>query len=70
MTLAVAWSQSKEGGDFSSQRMTDPSGFAGITGVFRLGADGKAERGLAVLEVTPGTFTKDPAPGSFAAVIN
>jgi branched-chain amino acid transport system substrate-binding protein len=71
VTLAVALSQSKEGGDFSSQRMTDPSGFAGVTGVFRLSADGKTERGLAVLEVAPGTFTvKDPAPGSFAAVIN
>lgn len=71
VTLAVALAGSKEGGDFSAQRMTDPSGFAGVTGVFRLGADGKAERGLAVLEVAPGTFlVKDPAPGTFAAVIN
>lgn len=71
VTLAVALAQSKEGGDFSTPRMTDPSGFAGVTGVFRLGADGKAERGLAVMEVTPGTFTiKDPAPSTFAAVIN
>lgn len=71
VTLAVALAQSKEGGDFSQSRMTDPSGFAGVTGVFRLGADGKAERGLAVLEVAPGTFlVKDPAPGTFAAVIN
>ncbi|WP_374655913.1 penicillin-binding protein activator [Dongia sp.] len=71
VTLAVALAQSKEGGDFSSARMTDPSGFAGVTGVFRLNADGKAERGLAIMEVAPGTFTvKDPAPATFAAVIN
>ena len=71
VTLAVALAQAKEGGDFSAQRMTDPSGFAGVTGVFRLNADGTAERGLAVLEVAPGTFVvKDPAPGTFAAAIN
>lgn len=71
VTLAVALAQSKAGGDFSVPRMTDPSGFAGVTGVFRLGTDGKAERGLAVLEVAPGTFlVKDPAPTTFAAVIN
>lgn len=71
VTLAVALAQSKEGGDFSAQRMTDPSGFSGITGIFRLSADGKSERGLAVMEVAPGTFiVKDPAPSSFAATIN
>jgi branched-chain amino acid transport system substrate-binding protein len=71
VTLAVALAQSKEGGDFSSTRITDPSGFAGVTGVFRLLADGRTERGLAVLEVAPGGFTvRDPAPTSFAATIN
>ena len=71
VTLAAALAQSKEGGDFTTARMTDPSGFSGITGVFRLSADGKTERGLAVMEIAPGTFTvKDPAPTTFAAVIN
>jgi ABC-type branched-subunit amino acid transport system substrate-binding protein len=71
VTLAAALAQSKEGGDFTTTRMTDPSGFSGITGVFRLSADGKTERGLAVMEIAPGTFTvKDPAPGTFAAAIN
>ncbi|WP_374377865.1 penicillin-binding protein activator [Dongia sp.] len=71
VTLAVALAQSKEGGDFSAARITDPSGFAGVTGVFRLTADGKTERGLAVLEVGGGTFNvKDPAPTTFAALIN
>lgn len=71
VTLAVALSKSREGGDFSAPRMTDPSGFAGVTGVFRLLPDGKSERALAVLEVVPGNFTvRDPAPASFAATIN
>jgi hypothetical protein len=71
VTLAVALARSKEGGDFSAERMTDPSGFAGVTGVFRLTPDGKSERGLAVLEVAPGNFiVKDPAPTTFAAAIN
>jgi ABC-type branched-subunit amino acid transport system substrate-binding protein len=71
VTLAVALAQSKEGGDFTQTRITDPSGFAGVTGVFRLDANGKTERGLAVLEVGGGTFNvKDPAPTTFAAVIN
>lgn len=71
VTLAVALAQSKEGGDFTQTRVTDPSGFAGVTGVFRLDANGKTERGLAVLEVGGGTFNvKDPAPTTFAAVIN
>ncbi len=71
VTLAVALAQSKQGGDFSAQRMTDPSGFAGVTGVFRLTADGKTERGLAIMEVTPGgIIVKESAPGTFAAMIN
>ncbi len=71
VTLAVALAQSKPEGDFSAARITDPSGFAGVTGVFRLLPDGKTERGLAVLEVSPGGFSvRDPAPNSFAATIN
>jgi branched-chain amino acid transport system substrate-binding protein len=71
VTLAVALAQSQPGGDFSQTRMTDPSGFAGVTGVFRLLPNGRTERGLAVLEVAPGSFTlRDPAPASFAATIN
>jgi ABC-type branched-subunit amino acid transport system substrate-binding protein len=71
VTLAVALAQSRPGGDFSTARLTDPSGFAGVTGVFRLLPDGRTERSLAVLEVVPGGFTvKDPAANSFAATIN
>jgi ABC-type branched-subunit amino acid transport system substrate-binding protein len=52
---------------FSEQVLTNPSGFAGIDGVFRFRAEGTNERGLAVLRVTPsGGQVISPAPKSFA----
>lgn len=36
---------------FNDQAISDPKGFLGRDGIFRFGADGVAERGLAVLEV-------------------
>jgi ABC-type branched-subunit amino acid transport system substrate-binding protein len=71
VTLAVALSKSKQGGDFSLSRLTDPSGFSGVTGLFRLNADGTTVRGLSVLEIGPGGITiRDPAPATFQAAIN
>ena len=52
---------------FSEQVLTNPSGFAGIDGVFRFRPEGTNERGLAVLRVTPsGSQVVSPAPKSFA----
>jgi ABC-type branched-subunit amino acid transport system substrate-binding protein len=52
---------------FSDQVLTNPSGFAGIDGVFRFRPEGTNERGLAVLRVTPsGGEVISPAPKSFA----
>jgi len=52
---------------FSEQVLTNPSGFAGIDGVFRFRPEGTNERGLAVLRVTPsGGQVISPAPNSFA----
>jgi branched-chain amino acid transport system substrate-binding protein len=52
---------------FSSETLTNPSGFSGIDGLFRFRPDGTNERGLAVLKVTPsGPQTISPAPRSFA----
>src|SRR6476619_1646624 len=52
---------------FSEQVLTNPSGFAGIDGVFRFRPEGTNERGLAVLRVTPsGGQVSSPAPKSFA----
>ncbi|MDH3194934.1 MAG: penicillin-binding protein activator [Hyphomicrobiales bacterium] len=52
---------------FSQAVLTNPNGFAGIDGVFRLLPDGGNDRRLAVYEVTgSGTTLADPAPRSFA----
>jgi branched-chain amino acid transport system substrate-binding protein len=52
---------------FSEQVLTNPSGFAGIDGVFRFRPEGTNERGLAVLRVTPSdSQVISPAPKSFA----
>src|SRR5690242_1937920 len=51
---------------FSEQALTNPSGFAGIDGVFRFRPEGPNDRGLAVLRVTPtGGQVLSPAPHSF-----
>jgi branched-chain amino acid transport system substrate-binding protein len=51
---------------FTRAALADPNGFTGADGIFRFMPDGTAERGLAVLEVTPDGFhVVDPAPTTF-----
>jgi len=51
---------------FSTQILTNPSGFAGIDGIFRFNRDGTNDRGLAVMRVTPtGGQVVSPSPRSF-----
>jgi ABC-type branched-subunit amino acid transport system substrate-binding protein len=51
---------------FTDAALTDPNGFAGITGIFRFNPDGTSERGLAVLAIGAAGFTTvDPAPTTF-----
>jgi ABC-type branched-subunit amino acid transport system substrate-binding protein len=51
---------------FSEAVLTNPSGFAGIDGVFRFRTDGTNERGLAVQRVMPsGSQIIAPAPRAF-----
>jgi ABC-type branched-subunit amino acid transport system substrate-binding protein len=51
---------------FSEPVLTNPSGFAGIDGVFRFRSDGTNERGLAVMRVAPsGGQVISPAPRAF-----
>ncbi|MGE0665324.1 MAG: penicillin-binding protein activator [Sphingomonadales bacterium] len=51
---------------FAASALSDPKGFAGIDGVFRFGPGGVAERGLAVIQITPaGMMAVDPAPQEF-----
>ena len=51
---------------FTDAALTDPNGFSGIDGIFRFGADGSLDRGLAILAVRPGGFDViNPAPTTF-----
>ncbi|UEM21068.1 penicillin-binding protein activator [Skermanella mucosa] len=54
---------------FDMMALTNPNGFAGVDGIFRLRPDGLVDRGLAVMEVTPdGNRVIDPAPSSFQSL--
>lgn len=64
--LAAVLSSRTESGAFSQQTLTDLEGFTGLDGLFRFRPDGTAERGLAILQVTPsGVTVVDPAPKRF-----
>ncbi len=53
---------------FDRAQLTDPQGFDGFSGIFRLRPDGLAEHGLAVLEIRKGELVEiDPAPSAFPA---
>lgn len=54
------------GRGFTAEALRQPSGYAGVDGIFRLRPDGLVDRGLAVLEVLPrGVKVVDPPPDSF-----
>jgi outer membrane PBP1 activator LpoA protein len=58
----------RQGGSdaLSARRITQGSGFAGVTGVFRFRADGTNERGLAIAEIRDGeSVVISAAPRSF-----
>jgi ABC-type branched-subunit amino acid transport system substrate-binding protein len=54
VALVAALARTQAGQRFSSEVLTNPSGFAGIDGLFRFRADGSNERGLAVMKVASG----------------
>lgn len=57
--------------DFSGVSIAQPSGFAGMDGIFRFLPDGRIQRGLAVLEMGPnGVEVLDFAPQTFEELIN
>lgn len=49
--LAAVLAQGESGPDFSFEALTNPNGFLGVDGLFRLNPTGVAERALAILEV-------------------
>jgi ABC-type branched-subunit amino acid transport system substrate-binding protein len=66
VALAAMLALEEAGPDYSAAALSAPSGFAGTGGIFRFGADGVVQRGLAVLEVEPrGLKVVGEAPGTF-----
>lgn len=65
--LAAALTQTQGTMRFQQGTLTNPSGFQGVDGIFRLRSNGLSERGLAVLRVqSGGSQVVDPAPKSFS----
>lgn len=63
---ALAAVLARSGGRFDRIAITNPSGFAGLDGIFRFAPDGHVERGLAVHALTSsGSKIVDPSPVSF-----
>ena len=61
--IAADW---KAGTPFPTRMLTDKDGFSGVDGAFRFGADGVAERSLAVHQIGPGGASViAPAPRGF-----
>jgi len=57
--------------DYSRETLTDPAGYLGRDGIFRLHTWGLAERGLSIMQVQQKGFREiSPAPTSFAPVTN
>ncbi|HJZ20593.1 MAG TPA: penicillin-binding protein activator [Bradyrhizobium sp.] len=68
VALVAALARTQGAQRFSAEVLTNPSGFAGIDGLFRFRADGTNERGLAVLRVGPsGPVPVAGSPKSFGA---
>ncbi len=69
--IARATSEPGLAPDFSVARVTDPSGFSGIDGLFRFTQAGTIERGLAILEMNENALKViEPAPQSFEGLVN
>src|SRR3954447_24946715 len=62
VALVAALARTQGPQRFAPETLTNPSGFAGIDGLFRFRSDGTNERGLAVMKVTSGGGT--PVAGS------
>lgn len=67
VTLAASLALTRGGPDYEATTLTRSEGFIGpANGLYRLKADGTAERGLAVMEIRPqGAVVLEAAPKSF-----
>ena len=65
----IAQARSQGGSPFSTARLTQPGGFAGVNGPFRFGTSGRVQRNLAIIEVRNGqAVVTERAARSFDAV--
>lgn len=68
VSLAIIVTRTAPGGKATAKDITNPEGFKGVNGLFRFRRNGKVERGLSILEVTPtGPREVSPAPDRFSA---
>ena len=68
VALVAALSRTQGAQRFAPETLTNPSGFAGIDGLFRFRSDGTNERGLAVMKVgQAGSTPVAGSPKSFGA---
>src|SRR5688572_21280230 len=71
VALAGQLARLKPGGDFSAEAITNPNGWVGADGVFRLLPDGRNERTLAVIEIMGGRTTVVSRPATtFSQLVN
>ena len=71
VALAGHLARLRPGGDFSAEAITNPNGWAGVDGAFRLFPDGRSERALAVIEIQGDrSIVVSPAPSSFSRTVN
>jgi hypothetical protein len=69
--LAAILGQGENGPDYSRRALTVSGGFLGVDGIFRLRADGIAERAFAIHEVTrDGIIARRTAPLNFTSLTN
>ena len=68
--VTAAPTPSGQGGSpFSTARLTQPAGFAGVNGAFRFNSNGRIQRNLAIIEVRNGqAVVTERAARSFDAV--
>src|SRR5262245_29151307 len=71
VALAGQLARLKPGGDFSAEAITNPNGWVGADGVFRLLPDGRNQRMLAVIEIAgERTIVVGPPTASFTQLVN
>ena len=67
----IAEARGSGGNPFTTARLTQPSGFAGVNGAFRFLPNGLNQRNLAIIEVRGGqAVVTERAPRSFTALAN